>query len=194
MRKKMGNLQNVKNRLTPIQAREIDCLLTPSLLRQCYIIAIRTTGNREDAQELVQEACMKACHAFQGFCEAKASFSTWLIGIVQTLCLDYIVRKERLPVVSIDWLTSLDPKNPLQLVDKSPRFEEVVYHKEVCQELENVFPQQMQLLRLLELYGYTYKETAVILGCKESILAGKVSRVKKELREYLRWRVAIGAL
>jgi RNA polymerase sigma-70 factor (ECF subfamily) len=64
-------------------------------------LALRLTGSEQDAQDIYQEAFLKAYRNLAGF-RFECSFYTWIYRIVTNLCLDHMrkrkVRKEDDPV------------------------------------------------------------------------------------------------
>src|SRR2546430_10677427 len=56
-----------------------------------YRVALRLLGNREDAEDVTQDALLAAWQALPGF-RAEASFSTWLYRIVTTRALNEATR------------------------------------------------------------------------------------------------------
>ena len=71
-----------------------------------YSFAYKKLGQRELAEDLVQECIMKAfecTHQFNG----KAKFSTWLIAILKNLIFDYNRKSYKISAIQID---SLDPE------------------------------------------------------------------------------------
>ena len=65
-----------------------------------YSLAIKITGNREDAEEVVQDAMLKAFAGLGNFRQA-STFSTWLYRIVYNTALTK-VRSRKRPMVNID--------------------------------------------------------------------------------------------
>ena len=61
-------------------------------------LAVRLTNNAHDAEEIVQEAMLRASKACHGF-EARAQFKTWLFRIIVNVFRDSL-RKKQLPVDS----------------------------------------------------------------------------------------------
>src|ERR671922_1969457 len=66
-------------------------------------LALRLTASESDAQDIYQEAFLKAYRNLAGF-RFECSFYTWLYRIVTNLCLDHMrkrkVRKEDAPVMT----------------------------------------------------------------------------------------------
>lgn len=71
-------------------------------------LAVRMTGSRQDAEDILQEAFLRVWrHAGRWDPSGGARFSTWLYRIVLNLCLD---RKRRAPMASLD--DSVEPEDP----------------------------------------------------------------------------------
>jgi RNA polymerase sigma factor (sigma-70 family) len=86
---------------------EIVRALRPGLLAFLY----RMTHDAEVAEELGQEAFLKAFQKVHQFDSRKSSFSTWLFTIARNQCVDYI-RKQKIQLLSdgqTDGLVSLHP-------------------------------------------------------------------------------------
>jgi RNA polymerase sigma-70 factor (ECF subfamily) len=59
-------------------------------------LAVRMVRNREDAEEIVQDAFVRAYNGLEKF-QGSAKFSTWLYRIVYNLCLTKIGRNKTVP-------------------------------------------------------------------------------------------------
>ncbi|RYY15792.1 MAG: sigma-70 family RNA polymerase sigma factor [Chitinophagaceae bacterium] len=65
-----------------------------------FTITLRYTSNREDAEEIAQDAFIKAYKSLKDF-RGESKFSTWLFTITTTSCLSFL-RKKKLDVHSLD--------------------------------------------------------------------------------------------
>ncbi len=65
-----------------------------------FTITLRYTSNREDAEEIAQDAFIKAYKSLKDF-RGDSKFSTWLYTITTTSCLSFL-RKKKLDVHSLD--------------------------------------------------------------------------------------------
>lgn len=65
-----------------------------------YNLIFRMIRNREDVEDLTQEAFIKAFNSLEKF-DRQFSFSTWLFKIATNNCIDYL-RKKKLNTFSID--------------------------------------------------------------------------------------------
>src|ERR1700751_3911835 len=67
--------------------------------RPLFRLAFRMTGNKQDAEDLVQESLMRACRQIGKFDE-RASFATWLYRITVNCSLDLLRARKRRSEVS----------------------------------------------------------------------------------------------
>jgi RNA polymerase sigma factor (sigma-70 family) len=65
-----------------------------------FTIALRYTPNREDAEEIAQDAFVKAYKSLKDF-RGESKFTTWLYTITTTSCLSFL-RKKKLNIHSLD--------------------------------------------------------------------------------------------
>jgi RNA polymerase sigma factor (sigma-70 family) len=65
-----------------------------------FTITLRYTPNREDAEEIAQDAFVKAFKSLSSF-RGESKFSTWLYTITTTSCLSFL-RKKKLNIHSLD--------------------------------------------------------------------------------------------
>src|SRR3989440_11518555 len=62
--------------------------------RNVFRLAFRMTGNEQDAEEVVQEAFLRAYSRLSKF-EARSSFGTWIYRIAANCSLDLLDRRKR---------------------------------------------------------------------------------------------------
>jgi len=61
--------------------------------REIYYLAFRMVKNREDAEELAQQAFVKAFEKLSGF-QGRSSFKTWLYQVAINLCRSFLRGKK----------------------------------------------------------------------------------------------------
>lgn len=163
-------------------------------MRKAYHVALKITGNREDAEDAAQQTLLKA-YAHIGQFHGDARFSSWLIRIAINEAR-MKVRKRR----SEDFYLSYDvaPErgvSPLEtLCAGESSHPEVLYSK--C-ETQRVLHEAIGGLRsssrivvwLLGLQERQTKEAAKILNLSESAVKTRFLRARQQLREYLAGRM-----
>ena len=68
-----------------------------------YAVALRMCASREDAQDCMQEAMIRAYRAIENF-RFQSSFSTWIYRITMNTCLDELRRRKVRQAASLDAL------------------------------------------------------------------------------------------
>jgi len=157
--------------------------------KQVYSIAYRFMGNHDDANDLAQEAFIRAFKGIENF-RGDASFKTWLYHIVANVCRDELRRVKRQPTVSLN--------SPIMTEDGEINREqedwtfapEIVYENKEMQELvqrllNELIPEYRQVLILRELQGFTYDEIAVALDCSLGTVKSRISRGRKVLKDLI---------
>lgn len=154
-----------------------------------YSLAYRMTANPEDAQDLAQEAFLRAWRALPSF-QRESSFSTWLYRLTSNLCIDFLRREKRRRSVAA--VTSLDDEEsnaPTEVPDHRFRPETELERKElrsaVGQALLKLSDEHRQILILRELDGLSYSEIAEHLELEEGTVKSRIARARLSLRNIL---------
>ena len=71
-----------------------------------YAVALRMCGNREDAQDSLQDAMLRIYKALGSF-KGQSSFATWAYRITMNTCLDNLRRKKVRQAQSLDALLDI---------------------------------------------------------------------------------------
>src|SRR5438874_6099521 len=69
--------------------------------RQAYNVAYRLTGNRDDAEDLTQEAYLRAYRSF-GTYNRQLPFESWFFRILSNLFIDLLRRRPKQKPLSLD--------------------------------------------------------------------------------------------
>jgi RNA polymerase sigma factor (sigma-70 family) len=142
-----------------------------------YTIAIKILGNKEDAEEVVQEAFLKAFAALANFNRA-AKFSTWLYRIVYNTAL---TEKSSRPASSstLDELTEdisvTDNKDGLATLHRADR------KKYVDLALSRLRQEDRLIVTLHYIAEKSIAETGEIMGLKPSAVKMRLLRARKQL-------------
>ena len=152
--------------------------------KNVYNIALRMTGNSEDAADMTQEAFIKAYNSLQSF-RGDSKFSVWLYRIVSNVCLDFLRSKNRRPTVSL----SVEDDAQLDVADESQSPELLLDRKltrdSVRRGLDSLPPDYRQILLLREIQGLSYDEIAQALSLEVGTVKSRIFRARKRLCTFL---------
>ena len=156
--------------------------------KNVYNIALRMTGNSEDAADMTQEAFIKAYNSLQAF-RGDSKFSVWLYRIVSNVCLDFLRSKNRRPTVSLSVEDDDGEDTQLDVADESQSPELLLDRKltrdSVRRGLDSLPPDYRQILLLREMQGLSYDEIAQALGLEVGTVKSRIFRARKKLCTFL---------
>ncbi|KJD35694.1 RNA polymerase sigma-70 factor [Tamlana sedimentorum] len=145
-----------------------------------YIVAKRFLKDAADAEDVVQEAFIKAFTKLHQY-KAEVTFGAWLKRIVVNKSIDFLKSKKQ-QLVELDevHLKVIDtPKDDKWLVDDAITLNDV---KDAINMLPNKY-QYVVMLYLIE--GYDHQEISEILSISEVASRTQLSRGKAKLQELL---------
>jgi RNA polymerase sigma-70 factor (ECF subfamily) len=154
-----------------------------------YRVALRLTGNAQDAEDILQETFIKAYRHLNSF-EERSSLSTWLYRIATNEAL-MLMRKQMPGQVSIDEPVQTDEgeQEPMQVVDWCCLPEEEFMSAESQAELDQAvvkLPASLRAVFLLrDIEGLSTQETGEILNLSETAVKTRLSRARLRLRQEL---------
>lgn len=157
--------------------------------KQVYSIAYRFMGNPDDANDLAQEAFIRAFRGIENF-RGDASFKTWLYHIVANACRDELRRIKRQPVVSLNAPIVTDDGEINREQEDWTFTPELIYESKELQEtiqqlLNELIPEYRQVLILREIQGFTYDEIASTLNCSLGTVKSRINRARKTLKDLI---------
>jgi RNA polymerase sigma-70 factor (ECF subfamily) len=158
--------------------------------RKLFRIAQHVTHNREDAEDAVQEAFLKAFQHLGEFRE-DSKFSTWLIRITLNQSLMKL-RKQRRAIreVSLEENFQTDgEKLPMEVIDWAPDPEQLYRTSELRDILIKALRELRPILRtvfvLRDIEGLSIAQTAEVLNLSHSAVKARLWRGRLQLRECL---------
>lgn len=151
-----------------------------------YTLALRLTGDREEARDLAQEAFLRAWQGLPSF-RGDSGFSTWLHRLTTNVCLDFLRRRTRQrehePGVSLDDETVPEPADCSQ--DPQLRLERAELARTVERGLAALPEHYRQALVLRELSGLRYQEIAAALGVDMGTVKSRLARARVLMAKFL---------
>jgi RNA polymerase sigma-70 factor, ECF subfamily len=157
--------------------------------RKLLRIAQSVTHNREDSQDAVQEAFLKAYQYLAEFRE-DSQFSTWLIRITLNQSLMKLRRQRAIREVSLDEDFQADGNMfPTEIADWAPNPEQLYSASELREILITALKELRPILRavfvLRDIEGLSIRQTAVVLNQSHSTVKARLWRARLQLREGL---------
>jgi len=154
-----------------------------------YRLALKLTGNTQDAEDVVQETFIKAFRNLDKF-EGRSKVSTWLYRIATNEAL-MMLRKRKDGITHIDEGIETDEGEtmPIQIVDWCCLPEKEIMSDETRQMLKKAAMQLSDANRaaflLRDVEGLSTQDAATALDISESALKVRLMRARMQLREEL---------
>ncbi len=157
--------------------------------RNVFRIAQHITQNREDAEDVVQEAFLKAYGNLEQFQE-QSKFYTWLVRIAVNEALMKLRRRRPERTVSLDQEVQTEEDSmPREVADWSPNPEQQYSQAELRDILGKTIqglPASFRTVFVLrDVEGLSTEETADALGLSIPAVKSRLLRARLQLRERL---------
>lgn len=148
----------------------------------------RTVGDRERAEDLVQEVFVRVYRHLHRFDRSK-KFSTWVYTIASNLAKNELRNRSRNPLVLFQTVQKNweDEDRPLQFEDPSSRPDDLYRKRHLREVVEKSVAQLPEHHRdvfiLRELEGKSYEEIAEITGCNLGTVKSRLNRARTSFAE-----------
>jgi RNA polymerase sigma factor (sigma-70 family) len=150
---------------------------------KAYNLAFRICGNREEAEEVAQDAFLKAYRSLKNF-KMKSSFSTWLYRIVYNTAVS-LVRSRRKGVLALEEF----PADAVDFLGSGKNEEEAAdeyVNSLVNFALQKISEEERGLITLYYYNDLDTEEIAKITGIGKSNIKVKLYRARKKMAEIIR--------
>lgn len=144
-----------------------------ALLQEYYDVmfkmAFKYCGNREDAEDITQNACIKLARGIGSY-NGKAAFTSWLYRLVINTAKDmFRAKKTEIPM----------EKNSCKAVAADAEIK--TYANEIMAQIYQLPDNEKTALVLVMSDGLSHKEAATIMECKESTVSWYIHEARKKL-------------
>jgi len=145
-------------------------------MRSAYNLARWLVRNSDDAEDIVQEASLKAFQALDTF--RGGDTRSWMLSIVRNTAMNFL--RKRKPAVAFDRnVAQIEPP------DRSPDPEQGMLdqsrREQVRRAIARLEPEFREALVLREIEGLSYKEIAAVLDIPIGTVMSRLSRARQRL-------------
>lgn len=145
-----------------------------------YTLAYRLTGNAEDAQDVVQDAYIRAYRSLKRF-RGEAKFTSWMYRITANCAKDHLVKGSRNRHDDIDDVTEAADDRP----GPEARLGAVDERRVLNDALQSLPPEMRAVVVLRDVYDLPHEAIAAELGISEGAAKVRLHRARRKLRERL---------
>lgn len=157
-----------------------------------YNLAYWLVRDRDDAQDVVQDAYLRAFRAYDR--TNSDDMRPWLLTIVRNVAYRWLsVRKRSANVISFEDAMSVregDEVQPLDVPSDAPSAEDMLMSRAdrnlVHDALAELPPAFREVIVLRELEGMSYQEIAGVTGAPIGTVMSRLARARDQLRDHLR--------
>ncbi len=155
--------------------------------KQAYKIAYRMTGNHADAEDLTQEAFVRAFRFFGNY-RRDWPFDNWLYKIMSNLFVDDLRRRPKAHLQSLDQPLDLSGSGDvyLEIPDVGSNPERMVMSHELDEHIQRALtslPNDFRMTVILaDIEGLSYEEISVAMKCSLGTVRSRLHRGRKLLR------------
>ena len=158
-----------------------------------FRMVYRITGNHEDAEDVIQDAWIKAYVHLNTF-DGRAKFSTWLTRIAINSALMILRRKRARPETSME-ITDGDTWQHWDIADRAKNVEELYARHERVERLRRAIchlqPTLRNVVELRQSNDRSVKEIAEFAGISVAATKSRLLRARKILRKALELKESV---
>ena len=149
--------------------------------RMIHSLTYRMTGSLAEAEDLAQEAFIRAWRHLDSF-QGEAKFSTWLCRIAMNACLNWRQRESRRTEVHETWANDAFAPG----LDESARAASGKLNERVQTALNRLPAKQRAAIVLTVYEEMNHAEAARALGCTEATISWRVFSARTKLKRWLK--------
>ena len=159
------------------QAQQGDAQAFAQLLQAHYDTMFRFAwhwcGNRADAEDIVQQACLKLARSIDQF-RFESAFQSWLYRLVINCAKDWHKSQSRhqSPESATTTENAADHHQP----------DNQIFLQQLLRYLDTLADGMKETALLVHALGCSHGETATILGVKESTISWRIHEIRKQLQ------------
>ena len=175
------------------RARQGDLGAYDDLIRRyqerIYATVYHMTANHEDANDLAQEAFIKAYQALKSF-KGGSSFYTWVYRIAVNKTINFLKQRKNKAHMSLDDLdfnAEHDPDLVALVSEKTPRREVNLaeLHEKLNAAMQKLSEPHRLVVTLHDVQGLSHEEIAEIMECNIGTVRSRLFYARQQLQAYL---------
>ena len=154
-----------------------------------YSTVYHMTANHEDANDLAQEAFIKAFQALKSF-KGGSSFYTWVYRIAVNKTINFLKQRKNKAHMSLDDLdfnAEHDPDLVALISEKTPRREINLaeLHEKLNEAMLKLSEPHRLVVTLHDVQGLSHEEIAEIMECNIGTVRSRLFYARQQLQAYL---------
>ncbi|MCC6931954.1 MAG: sigma-70 family RNA polymerase sigma factor [Deltaproteobacteria bacterium] len=170
------------------------CVLVEKYQNKAVSIAYGIVGNLSDAEELAQEAFLKAYKNLASF-RGQASFYTWLYRIIFNLGIDLSRKRYRKNENLAGDMFSAENQSyqaageqafsATQALNPEADIMNAQLNGEIEKALNSLSPDHKAVIILREIQGLSYEEISVVMNCSKGTVMSRLHHARRNLQQAL---------
>ena len=158
-------------------------VLVNKYMKDAYFIALGFVGNREDAQDLSQEAFVRAYRNIKSV-KPDRKFFPWFYQILKNLCISHLRKRKHRQASSLDVegcpeAQATDCFSPEEIVDRNE------LKDRVWQAIAKLDEKHREVIILRHFQNMSYDQIAEALFCNKGTITSRLYYARKRLEELL---------
>ena len=150
-------------------------------LARLFAYALSLTNDRNEAQDLVQDGVVKALGA-RGVPKEEADFRLWMFRVLRNTHIDRIRHNGRVVALfdsDIGLHESMEKCQPWRYEDS------LINAITVRKGLARLNPEQREIISLVDIFGFKYREAAEVLGVPAGTVMSRLARARQALLDVI---------
>jgi len=135
-----------------------------------FKMAFKWCQNRQDAEDITQDACIKLARGIDSF-KGDSAFTSWLYRLVINTAKDWYKKQNRHPASS----------DGLETAKIDGKADEKLFARQVVEEVHKLPEGEKEAVFLVIGEGLSHGEAAKLLNCKESTVSWRIHEARKKL-------------
>lgn len=157
--------------------------------QRIYATVYHMTSNHEDANDLAQEAFIKAYQALKSF-KGGSSFYTWVYRIAVNKTINFLKQRKNRSHMSLndlDFSAENDPDLVALVSEKTPRREANLseLQEKLNEAMQRLSEQHRLVVTLHDVQGLSHEEIAKIMECNIGTVRSRLFYARQQLQGFL---------